>query len=261
MKKIMYMFLGLCLVSCSSSDNGKKLVSDRSDTTNGVGVDFRLVHVPIPFSGIWVNEKYVVGIKKDKSPRVYQNVAESVIVPDSTLQDIRGTSGFHEGSEGGLEVVKNGDHFELYDKDSKGRSKKIDIITADKINIGDESFIKLKHPDEKKYDWNILEELVFSGRYRRVDGSEAEFKLDGRVSGLDSFTHYVPMIDYIGPGMNVDQVELGVREDQMETFGYRFKTDTLFIYALHCLEGYDSASKECGVVEFGDLRYKLFRKG
>src|SRR5882724_5099789 len=162
----LYALVSLYLVSCSSNDNGKKTSIRKADTQNVATYDFKLIHAPLSFSGIWVYEKYIISIKKDKSPRLHQNIAESIAIPDSTLQDINMESGFHEGSEGGVVVVKNGDNYELYDKNLKGRAKTLEIISPDKIKIGDQTFIRLKHPNEKRNDQNILEELIFSGHYQ-----------------------------------------------------------------------------------------------
>ena len=254
-------YVSICLLSCSSNDNGNRTLLGKADIQNLSKYDFKLLHAPLSFSGFWVNEKYVINIKKDKSPRLSQDINESCIsIPDSTLEVTNMISGFHEGSADRV-VVKNGDRYELYDKEFADPARTIEIISPDKIKIGDQTFIKLKYPNKKRNDMNILGELLFSGHYKLDNGKAVEFNLDGHVSGLDSLSYYEPTIDYLGSGMDVDQVELGVREKQLHPFGFKFKSDSLFIYNLRCVEGYDSVTKECGVVEFGDLKYKLLRKG
>ena len=53
--------------------------------------------------------------------------------------------GFHEGGEGWV-IVKKGITYEIYDKDLKARVRSIEILSPDKIKIGDRYFSKLKHP-------------------------------------------------------------------------------------------------------------------
>jgi hypothetical protein len=261
MRILFYAFASLCLGSCSSNDNANGTLLEKADTQTVSKYDFKLSHAPLSFSGLWVNEKYVINIKKDKSPRSSQDISESCIsIPDSTLEVTNMISGFHEGAAD-LVVVKNGDRYELYDKGFADPARIIELISTDKIKIGDKTFIKLKHPNKKRNDLNILGELLFSGHYKLDNGKDVEFNLDGHISGLDSLNYYEPIIDYVGSGMDVDQIELGAREKQLQPFGFKFKSDSLFIYKLHCVEGYDSVTKECGVVEFGDLKYKLLRKG
>ncbi len=122
--------------------------------------------------------------------------------------------------------------------------------------------MKFKHPDSRRYDYNIVEASLFSGNYQLENGGKVGFSGDGRVHGLDSIRYFTPNVDYIGLGQDVDQLWLGVDSDVYKSPKYAFKfiKDTLLIYKLSCLEGYDSTDNSCGLVDFGQLKWKLIRK-
>lgn len=258
-QKTLYLGMVLFLLACSQSDTRKDKAADSIPSQSTGMADFKTLDTVLPFSGLWVNEEYIKKLKKTQSPRESQDIGEGCItIPERTLQEVSMVYGFHEGGEGWV-IVKKGITYEIYDKDLKARVRSIEILSPDKIKIGDRYFSKLQHPDHKRGDLNILEELLFSGNYQQPDGKVAAFKLDGSVSGLDSFNYYNPMIDYSGEGLNMDQIELGAAKENLHPYGFRFNADSLIIYQLNCVE-YDSAAKQCGVVGIGDPIYKLLRK-
>jgi len=143
-----------------------------------------------------------------------------------------------------------------------GDSGEIVTISRAEIRIAHQYFMKFQHPDPTKYDYNIVEEFLFAGNYRLENGAKVSFSGDGRVYGLDSVKYFTPTVDYIGPGLDVDQLWMGVSPDVYKSTKYAFKfiNDTLFICKLNCLEGYDSTDNSCGEVDFGQLKWKLIKK-
>jgi hypothetical protein len=181
---------------------------------------------------------------------------------------------FHEGGEF-LTVLKNETSYELwqvYNDSITKRENVIEIISPREIKIGDKNFVKI-HPIIGKDIFSvsrenqplILEEILFKGNYITADGKNVEFKNDGNLISLDNYHYYVPVDDYYDEGMQVDQIGLthsdndSIKWKDLEWFGFKFNEDTLALYKLNCV-AFDSTSQNCGIVEYGDLIYKLFRK-
>jgi len=232
------------LCSCTSPD--KQKVGQPTQ-------DFKTLDTIVPFSGFWVNEFYINNIKKNKSPRLSQNVDESCItIPNKTLQVTRMVAGFHEGAADMI-VVKKNDNFYFYykyDDTIRNLAYDIQIVSKNEIKIGKNTFIKT----EEKF----LEDILFSGKYLDSIGVEVQFTKDGQIIGLDSFKLYEPIYDYIDAGMDVDQIGLGTNQGKIKYYAFRFNRDTLLIYDLRCLT-YDSTNKSCVIVDFGNQKYKLIK--
>jgi len=213
--------------------------------------NFKTVDTLIPFSGFWLNEVYVKNIERTKSPRESQSLPESCItIPDRTLQATSMISGFHEGAAE-MVILKNNNRFQLYyryDDTIRNLAYDIQILSKQKIKIGKSTFIKTNQ--------KFLEDILFSGEYVDSLGSRIQFLKDGHITGLKPFTAYDPVYDYLGPGMEVDEVDLGQSPKSMTHFGFRFNQDTLLIYKLNCLV-LDSTDNTCLEVKLGDLKYKL----
>jgi len=233
------------LSSCFSTEKQKD-----SQTTE----DFKSLETIIPFAGFWVNERYLNDIKKSKSPRESQGFYESCItIPERTLQVTRMVWGFHDGGAD-LVVVKNKDRYQFYYKYNdtiRDFAQDIEIISKEKIKIGDNFFIKTNS--------NFLEEILFKSKYVDSNGTTVEFTATGKVVGLGDYKIYRPLYDYNAEGMNVDQIALLQTEKDGKLFGFKFNADTLLIYELNCLQ-YDSLNNMCVVVDFGQMTFKLTRK-
>ena len=223
-------------------------------------VEFKTLDTTISFAGFWVIERYVNDIKKTQSARQSQGSDESCItIPERTLQVTRMVWGFHDGGAD-LVIVKDGDNYQLWDSELKEKAKDIEIISNDKIKIGNKDFIKISCVDNTVTNSNptILEEILFKGKYRSDNGATIEFKANGQISGLDNFSYYSAIIDYSGPALDIDQIALGQSKNTTNLFGYKFNKDTLSIYKITCTD-YDSTNNMCGVVDYGELTYKLWR--
>src|SRR5258708_6440590 len=219
---------------------------------------FKKLDTIIPFSGVWVNAVYLQRIRDNRSPRLSQNVAESCIIfPGRTLQVTRMVGGFHDGAAD-MVVLKNGDRYQFYSADLTLFLKDIQPVSDSQLRIGDQSFIRLQHPDTTLTDWGILEECLFQGKYIDQLGRAVVFAANGHVSGLDSFSYYVPQIDYTEMNEPVDHIQLGRSSLQMDDFGFRFDKDRLIIYNLNCLH-YDTEAKQCDSAALGQRLYTLVR--
>lgn len=237
----------------------------QEDPNASVTDDFKKLDTALSFAGYWLSESYYNDINAHRSPQKSQEGSEDcfVVIPGRTLQPTMMVWNFHEGSEE-IAVVKKGPHYQLYEfrADSvESYQKDITLISPDKIKIGDKTFVKITpyaKPNEKNNPL-ILEEILFKGKYQSTDGKEIEFRNDGQVIGLENYRYYQPAIDYIGPGMQINQVSLSAAEDKKQWMAFTFRQDTLLIYDIKCVE-FDKTNNECGLADFGTLKYTLVRK-
>ncbi|RDB06674.1 hypothetical protein [Runella aurantiaca] len=261
MKRILSLLLvlGVLVTSCSKPEQ------QQGESAASTTPDFKTTTVALPFSGYWLSESYFNDIKTHQSPQKSQEGSEEVfvVIPDSTLQPTMMVWNFHEGSEE-ITVLKKDGAYQLYEVviDSLTRAlKDIKIISPTKIEIGNKAFVKISphaKPNEKNNPF-ILEEILFKGKYSLADGKEVEFKNNGEVTGLENYRYYQPAIDYIGPGLQIDQVSLSSTEDRKEWMAFKFRGDTLRIYQIKCIE-FDKSNNECGLADFGALKHTLVRK-
>jgi len=265
-------FLGLsflsCFLACSSAGgrNSDAKGDSSSLVVSGAGrggssdTAFKTLRVVVPFPGAYVNEEYIDSLRKNQSPSMDQGVKESCIeIPDSTLKSTSMIYGFHEGGEGMI-IVKKGDIYQFYDYNIKQPRDTIEAVGADRIRIGRRYFRKLKHPDLKRYDWGILEELLFSGTYRRDDGTEVVFGADGGVRGLDSLIYYQPSIDYTEEiDIDAERIMLGGNPEHLKLYAYQFHKDTLRIFRVEQSD-YDSVAREYAKERLGEMIWKMVRK-
>jgi hypothetical protein len=255
----------LCMLSCASPrDRGSRSDPDSSvspiaggSPSGKTAPDFKTFHTALGFTGAWVNEIYVDSIRKNRSPRQDQWISESCInIPDSTLKTTSMISGFHEGGAE-MVIVKDGNQYQFYDPEFKTPKDIIKPMSPDRLRIGNQYFQKLKQPDMEKYEWGILNEILFDGKYQSQDGKEVVFEIDGYIKGLDSVTYYQPHADYTGDqDLGLDRISMGQSQGHVHEYGFRFDSDTLIIYRIDCLQ-YDSMAHECGLEKLGELRWKL----
>ena len=167
---------------------------------------------------------------------------------------------FHEGGSA-LTILKKDNQFQLWEIQNDTLTQflnTIENVSDTKIKIGDKYFIKLNLA-EAKDDFRVLEELLFKGEYTNASAEKIVFNNNGELAGLNKFTRYLPVDDYYDEGSQVDQIGLGTSEKKFEWFGFKFKADTLELFQLKCVE-FDSTSQRCGIVEYGELKYKIWKK-
>jgi hypothetical protein len=260
-------FIILCMLSCTSPrdrssksnpDSSVSPIASRSPSRR-TSPDFKTFQTALGFAGAWVNEIYVDSIRKNRSPRKDQGIRESCInIPDSTLKMTSMISGFHEGGAG-MVIVKDGNRYQFYDPEFKTPKDIIEPMSPDRLRIGTQYFQKLKHPDMDKYEWGILNEILFSGKYQSQDGKVVVFGIDGHIKGLDTVTYYQPHADYTEEqDLGADRISMGRSQENVHVYGFQFDKDTLLIYRIDCLQ-YDSIAHDCGLEKLGGLRWKLQR--
>lgn len=222
-------------------------------------INFKTHSVPVPFAGNWISETYLRDIREHQSPRKAQETIEECYIqlPDHTLRSSTMIINFHEGISD-LVMVNNNGAFHLWEKagDTLSNVKyTIQPISADSIKIGEKLFVKINSSTAGN-EPQILEEILFKGKYKSKNGEQVEFKSNGEVTGLGKYKYYKPVIDYFDAGLQVDQVGLSETADKMENFGFKFKKDRLELYALKCTT-YDNIEKRCVEVDFGNKTNEL----
>lgn len=253
MRSIIFLTIVGLLSSCTPNDKKQNRSINLKD-------QFKSFDTIVSFSGCWLSEDYYNSIMQFKSPKRAQDGSQFVFIPNRTLQQTVMIYDFHEGGEF-MKLLKHGNSYEFWGFQEDSLTQElysVEIISTTKIKLGEKTFVKI-NPVNGKYNYRILEEILFEGKYVGFDGKSIEFKPNGQVIGLDDFTYYEPIIDYFDAGMQVDQVGLGNSENDLDLFGFKFNNDTLEIYTLNCLS-FEGTDNKCVEVDYGELKYKLLRK-
>jgi hypothetical protein len=205
----------------------------------------------VPFSGLWVNEKYINTINETKSPLLSQeSVNESFIyIPEKLDQRTTMIYNFHVGGAD-LTIHKKDNEYYFYTLDLETEIEKVALKNG-KLIKNKIAFIKIDESTSK----GILESVLFKGQYQ-LDSTLIEFQDNGQITGWKEFNEYIPVIDYSGPGLNVDQIIFKTIDKRIIIKGFKFIKDSLFLYDLNCVE-YDSINNECGTVSLGWIKYKM----
>lgn len=253
MIRLLFIFLIITTALSCGSDHKSSV------NTASTQLDIKKVEAPVPFAGSWISETYLEDIQKHKSPRKAQEGSEEVFIqiPATTLKSTNLIYNFHEtGYE--LVTLKENDQYQLWEKQNDSLVKpmyKVEILSPDKIKLGEKTYTKINPVTENK-ETRILEEILFKGNYTTKKGQKVEFKNNGEVTGLDQYKYYVPLIDYFDAGLQIDQVGLGETREKLEYFGFKFKADGLDLYKIKCLT-YEESEKRCVDVDFGEKVYQL----
>jgi len=267
-KYLFFTLISIFIFSCSSKktdtasekDNDKDSVPSKLPElkvkTNNVSENENIYNdsndsISYELTDVWVNEAYIKELLLSKSPRKAQDMdgvyLDAIIIYKDTPNEASINYGFHEGGEG-IIVHDESLYFE-----TGGERVKMEILEKDKrIKIGKETFIKCES------DKNLSETFLFQGKYKETSNSVI-FKSNGEVTGLNGYNKYSVVSDYIGPGSQVDQLSFRNVDGKKETYGFKFLSDSLFIYNLNCLD-YDSSNGFCLQVEYGTLKYKLIKE-
>lgn len=210
--------------------------------------------------GLWVNKAYADTLLLTHSPRASQKVGGETCLyfTDSAEPSVMVPLGWHEGTA--WSIMRDSAKVILYDSGVKRNMGVVERISPKEIRLGHEYFVKLEHSNQNSYDYNVVEDLLFAGDYQTESRSTVSLSPDGLANGWDTIRYFEPYVDYIGPGMDVDQIGLGANKDKLTSYGFKFDKDTLFIYKLKCLLGYDSTDNSCAVVDYGELRWKMIKK-
>lgn len=263
MRTLLTIFIIGLLCICTTSYRYKNNIVTSS-------VNFKAANGKIPIAGYWVSENYFNSIKENKSQKKAQNNSLLIIIPERANEKTTILYAFHDDFDY-YTILKNQNKYEIWETQNKRLSKLeyvIEVISSSRIKMGENVLVKinpvivndLNHLGLKN-EILIQEELLFKGEYITADGKKVEFKNNGQIIGLDGFHYYAPNNENYDEGSQVDQVQLVKSEKNIEwkdeeNYGYKFNRDTLELYKIKCIE-FDSTSHNCGIIEFGELIYKL----
>jgi hypothetical protein len=260
-KYILIVLATLFLVACNnnkpvSNEISAEVITISNDSSNIVSEKDMIV----PFSGLWISENYYNSLKETRSTKIAQEFAMMICIPNKILQPTSMEYAFHEGSES-IYVAKDKSGYYFKSVPAQDVFHTIQIITENKLKIGDNLFLKLSNDFEfsnKRFD-KIIGELLFKGVYSTENGKTVTFGADEELTGLDDFIGYLPILDYYDIERNIDLIILKTSEkDIYQQFGYKFDIDTLFLYETKCVEY--NEEEQCVSVDFGELQYKLLKQ-
>ncbi len=215
----------------------------------------RFADVSVPFEGVWVDEHYIHEIRQGKPlHKSADTQARCIVIPGRTLQVTRWIFGFHDGGAS-LVLVQNGSGYFTYWLYNGSLGDTVTALAGHRLKIGREVYILVGKEDSTSSDLGILEQLLFAGRYERLDSSgTAVFEKNGKIEGLDSFAWYNPVIDYADFLTNIDHIRLGRNKEHPHDYGLRFVGDTMKIYSIDCLK---RAAGDCVLDTLGRQMYAL----
>lgn len=234
-----------------------KSASYDDDSTGLRKLEAKFAEIPVPFEGVWVNEYYINEIRQRRPlHKSADTQARCIVIPGRTLQVTRWIFGMHDGGAG-LVLVKNDSNYFTYWLYNGLLGDTVKVLADDRLKIGREFYILVGKEDTMSSDLGILEQLLFAGRYERLDTSgTAIFERNGKIEGLDSFGWYDPVADYADFLTNVDHIRLGRNKGHLHDYGLRFVGDTMMIYSIDCLKHDDG---DCLLDTLGRQMYSLHK--
>lgn len=221
------------------------------------------VHVfPVKLYGFWVNEAYTEKLRVTGSPKAAQeNLGLSVVqfFEKGGHTFVTTYWNFHEG--GGVDTVFLTDAFSGMAYGGGTDTLRFELTDAGtlKVQTGKELWTTVQYADTtgSPEPTELIRNIVFEGLYTS-EKEDITFNSNGTLTGPDSLTHYEPLYDYIGPGMQLDQVMLG-NDAGMKPYGFAKTADGLEIFRLDC-EVYDESGEYCESVKKGPVMFTLVKR-
>lgn len=227
---------------------------------DSLGNEYQKLDTALSFAGLWVNEKYVNGLRKTKSPSNMEIPPYScMIIPNRTLQETSVIEGFHEGGPV-LTIFKNGDKYEFWGKEEKKKWADVQLVGEDRMKIDNEYLVRLKSGDlsNEPNPYNIVDLVLFAGKFRDEKGNIVEFTKDGKVKGLTGAAVYEATLDYAAADPQLDELKLGATAADMKGYAFKFNNDTLKVFEVACkVMGQDSICLES---DFGKKYLTLIKE-
>ena len=212
---------------------------------------------PNELQGFWINMAYLQKLQAGKTPLfeiqkigIAENGVTSFEISDSSAS---AGFNFHEGMACTLKNVSQ-NHFEILNAENNNeKAFDLEVISKTYIKIGKTEMSKV---GTAKNGVDALDYLLIGGKYS-LDNKTVELKEDGTISGLENYTHYSILYDYIGEENAPDQLELST-DDEVSTY-FAFKNDKqtktiLSIFDLKCMK---KEGDDCLKTGIGKLHWKL----
>ncbi|MGD1846625.1 MAG: hypothetical protein ACFB10_14655 [Salibacteraceae bacterium] len=241
--KHLYPFLlafAVCVPFTACDEGGRKNQQAATEKTTSDEAPDRS-----PYIGNWISLEYVKALRETRSPLQAQDNARLLRL---TEEKASGVVNFHEGEDvawaekEGKVGLKTYEGFQPLEAD------------GNVLRLGGQGFEMAAMSGDRPL---IVEQTVLAGNYLLNDQA-VQLSPTGDVSGLVGIHHYQAVYDYIGPGMNLDLVQMGPDADNLRDFIFRFEDDALAIYEVECLT---EADGECLEITLGQPLFLLMPAG
>jgi|GEM_PF-1925564 len=223
--------------------------------------------VPTDLYGRWLNKTYVDKVKETRSTKEAQDFSDLCLATIEQRGDTTFLStswNFHEGGDILALTMTSANKAESDSTDDPYERFVVTLNADSSINIAhgeqDNDYIKFGSGTKYRNYTEIVNEALFSGSYALGDSTLVEFHNDGRLDGIEGYVKYMANEDYIGPGMDYDQMNLTSASGCDSTFGYQFHDDTLDIFRLGCVESDPEDSTYCLDYERKETIYELKKR-
>lgn len=213
---------------------------------------------PEALAGCWINDAWWQLLQESQSPKKAAEKADIPVVTiykDSTGWRADVVYGWHEGLP--LALKANGDKFELIN-DSYENQKMHELALQPDGSLHLDSFVMVRLGDNTEEAWSVVLNTMLGGTYTaKGKTGEVKFSADGSVRGLDDFTRYDMLPDYVVDEVGADQM-MFYKNDNMPIFCvFELKGSSLKIFEVK------EDKDEYGISTFskGPLLYDLTKKG
>ncbi len=246
-------FLFLFSIACKNNDNKTtKIPETVAKSTISSNLNY-----PTELHGFWINDAYLQRLQEGKMTlSAIQKIG--ITENDVTTFEISDSSAsagfnFHEGMACTLRY-KDGSHFEVLNADNNyEKAYELEVTSKNHVKIGKTNMTKIGN-DKSGVD--ALNFQLFGGKYS-LNNKTVELKDDGSITGLEKYTHYAVLYDYISENNAPDQIEF-ITDDEVSTY-FAFKLDkqtktVLSIFDLKCLK---KVGDDCLKSGIGKLHWTL----
>ena len=251
MKQTIYYLLFVTLFISFSCKNQSSNTSKSTETVAAPSTVSNK-NYPIELQGFWINDAYLQRLQEGKMSlseiqkiEITENKVTSFEISDSSAS---ANFNFHEGMAC---TLKNKDlnHYEVLNTDNNNvKAYDLEVTSKEHIKIGKTNMSKIGNA---KANVDALNFQLVGGKYL-LNNKAVELKEDGSIIGLEKYTHYAVLYDYIGEVNAPDQLALSIN-DKVPTY-FAFKIDKqaktgLSIFDLKCLKKVGNDCMKSGVAK------------
>jgi hypothetical protein len=208
---------------------------------------------PSQLQGYWIDAAYLKLLENGTS---FCKAQESITAKVTTIE-VKDTAamigyGFHEGMACAFKETGK-THYEILNVENKNeKAYDLDVVDANTIKVDSVILTKIGTANNGVA---VLDFRLVGGTYTLKNGkTNVLLKEDGTVEGLDAFTNYTLLYDYVGEQNPPNQIGFSKGEDNFTYFVFEKKKNGLSIFEYKCIKedaGYCLKSTK------GKLRWEL----
>jgi hypothetical protein len=206
--------------------------------------------------GFWVNDAWWQVLQQSKSPlnaMPEADIAAVVVQQDSNIWVADLSYGWHEGMRFGLQAA--GDAFHLTDPYENNKVKhRLSLQPDGSLHLDSLAFVRI---GDSRNGYDAIPASILAGTYSLAGTTGlVTFNPDGSLAGLDNYTQYDLLIDYVTDEIGSDQLMLDTGEEDPDFYAFQFKGNQLIISSIE-LSG---ESEEYPTYKVGNVKYVLTKK-